>query len=173
MKSRTVLIVVAALTLVMGVRVPAQDVEAIQTLENLRQKLGEVQDAEAGVKMRLNELDFELKPENIERHFNGYGSTRPEELREMRRKQLQTEKDRLLNQQQELALRRNDLENAINIAQVKAYQQSAPGKLALQPGGNWFTHLFTFTRILITAIVFTLVLGSLAVRLFIRHRRNI
>jgi hypothetical protein len=97
--------------------------------ENLHQQLGEIQDRETGVKMRLDELEYDLKPENIERFFNGYGSTRPEELRDRRRKQLQFEKDRLLGQQQELATRRSSLESAISVAQVQVYQQNAPGPL--------------------------------------------
>jgi hypothetical protein len=163
----------AVLVLGSGITVRAQDIQAIQTLENLRQQLGEIHDREAGIKMRLDELEYDLKPENIERYFNGYGSTRPEELRERRRKQLQIEKDRLQSQQQELATRRSSLENAISVAQVQAYQQAAPGALSLQSRGNWLNNLFTFTRVLVGAIVLMLVLGSLALRLYIRRRRNV
>lgn len=173
MKLRFILLMFAVLWLVPAATIRAQDVNAIQTLENLRQQLSEIQDREAGVKVRLDELEYDLKPENIERYFNGYGSTRPEELRERRRKQLQTEKDRLVGQQQELATRRSSLESAINVAQVQAYQQAAPAALSLQSRGNWFGNLFTFTRVLITAFVLMLVLGSLAVRIYIRRRRNI
>jgi hypothetical protein len=173
MKLRIALIVIAAVALVMSARTFAQDLTDSQILDDLRRQLSEVQDAEAGVKMRLQELDFELKPENIERHFNGYGSTRPEELRELRRKQLQTEKDRLLGQQSELATRRASLDSAITLEQSRAYQRLAQGAMAPQPGGNWFTHLFTFTKILVTASVFLVVLGGLALRVFIRQRHNI
>ena len=173
MKYRLLLLVLGVLAFFPGVGVQAQDVNAIQTLENLRQQLGEINDRDASNKMRLGELDYDLKPENIERYFNGYGSTRPEELREQRRKQLQIEKDRILGQQQELATRRSSLESAINVAQVQAYSQNAPGAIALQAKGNWFSNLFTLTRVLLTATVLMLVLGSLAVRLYIRHRRNI
>src|SRR5215510_9708452 len=173
MKSRILLLTFALLLFYPALTVKAQDPNAIQQLDNLRQQLGEINDREAANKMRLDELEYDLKPENIERYFNGYGSTRPEELRENRRKQLQTEKDRLLSQQTELATRRSSLESAINIAQVQAYQQGAPGSLALQPRGNWFTNLFTLTRVLLTALVLMLVLGTLAVRIYIRRRRNI
>lgn len=173
MKFRVLLLMLALLAFYPKLSVKAQDVNAIQTLENLRQQLGEINDRDASIRMRLSELDYDLKPENIERYFNGYGSTRPEELRERRRKQLQIEKDRLVGQQQELATRRSSLESAINVAQVQAYQQNAPGAIALQPKGNWFGNMFTFTRVLVTATVLMLVLGSLAVRIYIRRRRNI
>ena len=173
MKSRLLLLTFVLLLIYTVLMVKAQDANAIQQLENLRQQLGEIQDREAGNKMRLDELEYDLKPENIERYFSGYGSTGPEELREQRRKQLQIEKDRLLSQQQELATRRSSLENAISVTQVQVYQQSAPGSLALQRRGNWFSNLFTLTRVLLTAIVLMLVLGTLAVRIYIRRRRNI
>ena len=67
----------------------AQDRNAAETAARLRSQLSELQDREAGIKIRLQELDYDLKPENIERHFAGVGSVHPEELRETRRKQLQ------------------------------------------------------------------------------------
>src|SRR5262245_54429378 len=70
---------------------------AAESAENLRDQLRDVQYKEGEIQHRLNELDYELKPENIERYFAGTGSTRPEELREHRRKQLQLEKDTLTN----------------------------------------------------------------------------
>ena len=53
---------------------------------------------EADLRVRLTQLDYDLKPENIERYFAGFGSTRPEELREQRRVQLQGEKDAIVAQ---------------------------------------------------------------------------
>ena len=76
-----------------SVRVPAQDSpSAAEAAQQLRNQLSQLNDHEAGIKIRLRELDVELKPENIERYFAGYGSLHPEELREARRKKLQIEK---------------------------------------------------------------------------------
>lgn len=98
---------------------------AAEDLQRLRGDLSQLQDREAEIKMRLVELDQELRPENIERYFAGVGSTRPEELREMRRKKLQTEKDRLQTQLGEIAQDRTRIEGAIQTAQTRAYYESA------------------------------------------------
>ena len=50
----------------------------------------------------LEDVEFALKPENIERAMQGYGTTRPEELRAQRRKQLETERDRVQKQLEQL-----------------------------------------------------------------------
>jgi hypothetical protein len=172
MKLSIALILLSAFVLVFVTRISAQDTDTTaQAVENLRAQLGQVQDREAEVKIRLEQLDFDLKPENIERHFNGYGSTRPEELRESRRRQLQTEKDRLVAQLEQLASSRNRLESAITSAQMKAYQQNAVGAAAFQTDKN--PHLFTFARVLAGLLVLLLVIGSLVLRLVIRHRRNV
>jgi chromosome segregation ATPase len=171
MKLKIAFILLTTLVSAYSVRVSAQETsDAAQTIENLHTQLSQVQDREAEVKIRLEQLDFDLKPENIERYFNGYGSTRPEELREARRRQLQTEKDRLVAQLGELASSRARLEAAISSAQMKAYQ-SAVGAAALQIDRNG--SLFTLTRVLVGVVVLLVVIGSLVLRLVIRHRRNV
>src|SRR6266480_7302798 len=110
----------ASLACLFAVSISAQETSnGAGTAEQLRAQLTEVQDREAEAKLRLQELDFELKPENIERHFAGVGSVHPEELRELRRKQLQTEKDRLLAQLDQFTASRNRLESAITRADAK------------------------------------------------------
>ena len=152
-------------------KVSAQDaVPAPQAVEDLRAQLSEVEDQEAERKSRLEQLNFDLRPENIERYFNGYGSTHPEELREARRRQLQTEKDRVVAQLEQLASRRARLEAAIASAQVRAYQQSALGAVVPQTDQNrWLT----ITRVLAGIVLLFLVIGSLVLRLVIRRRRNV
>ena len=173
MKLGITLILLAAFVLVSATRVSAQNLgDAAQTVENLRAQLSEVQDQEAERKIRLEQLDFDLRPENIERNSNGYGSTRPEELRESRRRQLQTEKDRVVAQLEQLASRRARLEAAITSAEVRAYQQSALGAAALQTDKNRDGHLLTFARVLAGIVALLLVLSGLAWRLVIRRRRN-
>jgi hypothetical protein len=105
---------------------------AAQTAENLRAQLLDVQAKEAALQEREQQLDEALRPENIERALAGIGSTRPEELRELRRRQLQSEKASVLAQLEQLAMSRARLETAIAAAAAEAYQQSAQGINATQ-----------------------------------------
>jgi hypothetical protein len=124
MKRKIGLALLALLTLLMlSVSVYAQD--AGETLDKLRAQLLEVQGKEDGLRDRLQQLDESIKPENIERSLAGVGSTRPEELRESRRRQLTIERDGVLAQLKTLENSRQRLESAIANAEALAYQQSA------------------------------------------------
>lgn len=94
-------------------------------LERLRQELTEVQMKETELRARLEQLNEAIKPENIERSLAGIGSTRPEELREHRRKMLTIERDGVAKQLQRHEERRMTLETAIAIAENEAYLRSA------------------------------------------------
>ena len=109
--------------LMLSVSVYAQD--ASDTLEKLRAQLLEMQTKEDALQTRLAQLDESIKPENIERSLAGVGSTRPEELREARRRQLAIERDGVLAQLKTLETGKHRLEAAIQNAEVAAYQQSA------------------------------------------------
>jgi len=61
-----------------------------------------------------------LKPENIEKGLAGIGSTRPEELREQRRRQLEIEKKSVQTRLDQLATSRNRLETGIVQADAAA-----------------------------------------------------
>ena len=98
---------------------------AAESLEKLRAQLLEVQAKEDGLKSRLQQLEESLKPENIERSLAGVGSTKPEELREARRRQLTIERDSVLAQLKILETSRQRLESAVLNAEALAYQQSA------------------------------------------------
>ncbi|HJU91542.1 MAG TPA: hypothetical protein VJ656_01300 [Pyrinomonadaceae bacterium] len=98
---------------------------AAETLERLRGQLLEVQAKEEGLRARAQQLEESLKPENIERSLAGVGSTKPEELRESRRRQLTIERDSVLAQLKILESSRQRLETAIANAEALAYQQSA------------------------------------------------
>jgi len=173
MKLWTGIVLLLAFVPVFVVRAPAQETSnAADTLENLRSQMGELQNQEAALKIRLEQLDFDLKPENIERHFNGFGSTRPEELRESRRRQLQTEKDRVVAQLQQLASSKMRLEAAITSAQSRAYQQSALGSSTLASDRDLTSPWLTMARVLIGIVVLLLVMGSLVMRVVIRERRK-
>jgi hypothetical protein len=98
---------------------------AAETVERLKLRLIEVQAKEDSLRNRLQRLDYDLQPENIERSLAGIGSTKPEELREHRRRQLSIERDGVLAQLQRLATDRARLESAIASAEGRAYQESA------------------------------------------------
>jgi hypothetical protein len=112
---------------------PAADdkTEVAQSVENLRLQLLEVETKEAALEARARQLDEDLKPENIERALAGIGSTRPEDLRELRRRQLTFEKDSVSAQLRLLARSRERLESVLRTAQTQAYQQSAGGTSVL------------------------------------------
>lgn len=98
---------------------------AAESVEKLKGQLLEVQGQEEALRARLQQLDESIKPENIERSLAGVGSTRPEELREARRRQLSIERDGVLAQLQTVETSRTRLETALANAEVLAYQQSA------------------------------------------------
>ncbi|HKP36614.1 MAG TPA: hypothetical protein VJT71_07120 [Pyrinomonadaceae bacterium] len=143
--------------------------EAQQLRNDLRQRL----DHQTEIEMRLHELDYELKPENIERYFSGVGSTRPEELREMRRKTLQAEKDRLQTQLSEIREDRSRLEAAIISAETRANyvaamsNSAAPKQNRLSP----LAGLITGRSRQVTAIAFAVILvGAIVALVRNRHR---
>jgi chromosome segregation ATPase len=86
---------------------------AEQRAENLRTQLRDVQEKEGLLQERMEQIDFSLKPENIERSVSTYGSTRPEEAREARRRMLESDKTRTRSQLELLGTSRQRLETAI------------------------------------------------------------
>jgi predicted nucleic acid-binding Zn-ribbon protein len=68
---------------------------AEQRAEQLRSQLIDVQAKIADFEAKLEQIDFALRPENIESSTAGYGSTRPEAARDARKKQLEGEKARV------------------------------------------------------------------------------
>jgi septal ring factor EnvC (AmiA/AmiB activator) len=86
---------------------------AEQRSAQLRSELRDVQAKKADLAAHLEDVDFALKPENIERATQGYGTTRPEEVREQRRKQLEGEKQRGQTQLDQLQASEDRLQQAI------------------------------------------------------------
>jgi len=105
---------------------------AADSVEKLKAQLLEVQTKEDALRTRLQQLDEAIKPENIERSLAGIGSTRPEELREQRRRQLSIERDGVLAQLRTVETSRTRLEAALANAEVLAYQDSARPKPSLE-----------------------------------------
>jgi hypothetical protein len=98
---------------------------AAETAEELRLRLMEVQAREEALRIRGQQLDEEMKPENIERALAGIGSTKPEELREQRRKQLTIERDSVRTRLKIIEISRIRLEAAVTVTEARAYQESA------------------------------------------------
>jgi len=101
-------------------QISAQEIAA-----NFRLQLSEVQLRQAELQARNEQLEEDLKPENIERSLAGVGSTRPELLRDQRRRQLEIVKNGVRVQLDELDRSRIRLEAAIAEADALAYWQSA------------------------------------------------
>jgi len=100
---------------------------AVETVQDLKLQLIELDARQETAKLQVQQLEEALKPENIERSLAGVGSTKPEELREQRRRQLLIEKKAADAQLEQLTLKRTQLETALSAAEVQAYQQSADG----------------------------------------------
>jgi hypothetical protein len=147
--------------------------DAAEKADNLRLQLVDVQTKEAALEERVRQLDEDLKPENIERSLAAVGSTRPEELRDRRRRQLQIEKDSLLTQLGHLVKTRTGLEAAIANADAEAYHQSAkgPGSAGLEQA--LLTRVFSLPKWM-TLLLITLptAVGIVGLVLFVRQLKR-
>lgn len=92
---------------------------AEQRAENLRAQQIDVESKLADFQSRLEQAEYSLKPENIERAAAGYGSTRPEETREARRRALESERARLQSQIRILETSRARLEQSLATADAE------------------------------------------------------
>jgi hypothetical protein len=81
--------------------------------EALRTQLRDVQEKEGMLQARMEQIEYNLKPENIDRSVSTFGSTRPEEAREVRRNMLESDKVRTRAQLDLYATSRQRLETAI------------------------------------------------------------
>jgi len=123
----TVLLGVSIVVGLPAVRTPAQT-KAQERAANLRAQLADTEARQTELQSRLQQLEENLKPDNIERSLAGVGSVHPEELREARRRQLEVEKRSVQSQLDVLAASRSRLETAIAAADAESYRQSAgPG----------------------------------------------
>lgn len=118
-------LVLLALLMLSGAVYAQEGGSAAETVEKLKAQLLEVQGKEDVLRSRLEQLDESIKPENIERSLAGIGSTKPEQLREYRRRQLAIERDGVLAQLKTLETSHQRLESAIANAEALAYQESA------------------------------------------------
>ena len=141
--------------------VAAQDAgNRADTIANLKQQLIELEGKRAQLRMRLEELDEELKPENIEHALAGIGSTRPEELREHRKRMLKLERNGIQAQLTLIEESCARTESAITAAKSAAYldAQASPTPSTLmtmapigQSSRRLLRAVFLFTALFIFA----------------------
>jgi uncharacterized protein YlxW (UPF0749 family) len=98
---------------------------------DIPQQLSEIQAQQDELRTRVQQLDEAMLPENIERSLAGVGSTKPEELRENRRRALETEKNGLTAKIAALDDRRVRLQASMATtaavqAEVKSAQLATP-----------------------------------------------
>jgi predicted nucleic acid-binding Zn-ribbon protein len=103
---------------------------AEQRAEQLRMQLVDVQSKIADLESKLEQVEYALKPENIERVTQGYGSVHPEEARDARRRQLESERNRLRSQLKILETSQSRLEvsvvnadNEVDLLRAKLQQR--------------------------------------------------
>jgi hypothetical protein len=92
---------------------------AEQRAETLRSQQVEVESKLADLQSKLEDTEYQMKPENIERGMATFGSTRPEEAREARRRKLESDKNRILAQMRILETSRTRLESAVATADAE------------------------------------------------------
>src|SRR5436189_6437618 len=132
----TVLLGVSIVVGLLAERTPAQT-NAQERAANLRAQLADTEARQTELQSRLQQLEENLKPDNIERSLASVGSVHPEELREARRRQLEIEKRGVQSQLDLLAASRSRLETAIAAADAESYRRSAgPGPNILTTSDN-------------------------------------
>jgi len=112
----------------------------------LKQQLLEIESKETLIRMRLEELDEQLKPESIERELAGIGSVHPEKLREHRRKLLTIERNGLQTQLDLLEEDRARVEAAIAAAEAAEYLkyvQPSPGPVVFTAPAKPITEMIS------------------------------
>ena len=97
-----------------------------QRVENLQAQLFALGEKEAGLQGRFEEINEELRPENID-NLPISGSLRPEQVREATRRRLTGEQNRLRSQLELLQQGRTRLQSSLTVTELLV--QSLRGKL--------------------------------------------
>jgi DNA repair exonuclease SbcCD ATPase subunit len=117
---------------------------AEQRAESLRAQQVDVESKLADLQAKVDQIDYLLRPENIERAA-GYGTVHPEEARDTRRRQLESEKSRVIAQVKILETSRTRLETSVVTADAEVdnlrrriesqqlQQQSTSGSTTAEP----------------------------------------
>lgn len=103
---------------------------AEQRAEQLRGQLLDTESKMADIEAKLEQIEYALKPENIEKSMQTFGSTRPEDVREARRRQLEGERGRLRAQfkiletsKARLAVASASADNEVDLLRAKLQQK--------------------------------------------------
>ena len=86
---------------------------AEQRAETFRAQLRDVQQKESDIQGQLDQIEYALQPENIDRAVGMMGTTHPEEVRDQRRRQLEGQRTKIRQQDDQLEQSRVRLEAAI------------------------------------------------------------
>jgi hypothetical protein len=110
---------------------------AEQRAENLRAQQVDVESKLADLAAKVDQVDYQLRPENIEQSA-AYGTTHPEEAREARRRQLENEKVRLQSQVKILETSKERLETSLTTAdaEVDSLRRRMELQQAQDPSGT-------------------------------------
>jgi membrane-associated HD superfamily phosphohydrolase len=92
---------------------------AKQRAESVRAQMLDTESKLADLQARMDQVDYSLKPENIDRSIAGYGTVHPEEARDSRRRQLENEKARLQAQITLLENSRTRLQASLSTAEAE------------------------------------------------------
>lgn len=114
---------------------------AEQRAENFRKQLLDVSTKQADLEARRDQIDSDLRPENIERVASANGSTRPEDVRAERRRQLENERARVQSQLDLMAQSRIRLESAVASADTEV--DTLRARLDAPPAGTSNTNVET------------------------------
>jgi hypothetical protein len=91
---------------------------AEQRAESLRAQQLDVETKLADLQSKLEQIEYQMRPESIERAA-GYGTVHPEEARDARRRQLEGERSRVLAQVKILETSRTRLETSVATADAE------------------------------------------------------
>jgi hypothetical protein len=89
---------------------------AEQRSESLRKQLFDMVEKESALKAKLDQIENDIRPEVIERQVAFAGTLRPEELREMKRKNLDIERKNIQSILVQLQLTRANIETSVQRA---------------------------------------------------------
>lgn len=92
--------------------------KAEQRSEGLRKQLFEMVEKENALKLRLDQIDIDLRPEMIERSLQLTGSMKPEEVRDNRKRSLNAEKNNLQSLLNDVQATRYNLNSTLQKSDV-------------------------------------------------------
>lgn len=101
--------------------------KAEQRAESLRKQMFDMAEKEGAIKMRLDQIEADARPETIDRAVAFAGTLRPEELREQRRKSMESERNNLQNLLTQVQSSRQSLD--LNVQKADALVEKLRTKL--------------------------------------------